>query len=317
MPTNSSQRSKRSLKPSHGRPRTRPFWLPAISYYVLAGAISAACFFIVWGVIFEGGEEAPWITAGIAASLCLIASVFVREVVLRNARNRYLADRRRLDRNFINWSQSSSDKEAPRKLSLRQNEMMLARIAKMSEAARVLSDLSEGHREVFDICDDYLRITGNELRRTDVKSPRFVAIRKGRSRVKKLHQHHFLSWAEIESKEMLRGAGSAGSSDEKIETAGNALEVLESAIRRYPSESRLLDSAQALREFMSAVRISELISEAEKEEADGNLGKAMGQYEGILELLPEEHFAEGERMLLSERLFGKLADLRARDADGI
>ncbi|HMJ08909.1 MAG TPA: hypothetical protein VK468_07880, partial [Pyrinomonadaceae bacterium] len=81
------------------RPR-RPFWLPASNYYVLAVAIVCGVFFLLWGILNEDGEQTPWIAAGIAASGVLIGAVFLREVFLRSARNKFLSDQRRLDRSL-------------------------------------------------------------------------------------------------------------------------------------------------------------------------------------------------------------------------
>ena len=63
----------------------RPFWLPASNYYVLAFAIAVAAFFLVWGILQDGGDEMPWATAGVSASLILIGSVILRELILRRA----------------------------------------------------------------------------------------------------------------------------------------------------------------------------------------------------------------------------------------
>jgi hypothetical protein len=263
-------------------------------------------------VIFEEGEEAPWVTAGIVASFLMIASVFAREVILRNARNRYLANRRRLDRNFTRWAGRYGEGASPNKLSLRQHDRIMEHIVRKSQAARVLSDLAEGHREVFAVCDDYLSITASELRKMDVNSPRYGAFRKGRTRVKKIHQFHLLAWTEIESKELLREAGAAESFSQRVEISSNALQMVENALVLYPSDNRLLESAQALREYISAVNVGDRFAEAEKQESEGRIAEAIDRYEAILGQLPAEHFGEDEMRLLSERVASKLEELRSR-----
>src|SRR5688572_5597680 len=80
------------MKTAIGRGR-RPFWLPASNYYVLAFALSVAFFFLVWGTLHDGGDEIPWVAAGIGASVILIASVILREFVLRRASMRFTAQR--------------------------------------------------------------------------------------------------------------------------------------------------------------------------------------------------------------------------------
>ena len=80
--------------------RRRPFWLPASNYYILAGAIGLALFFLSWGILHDGGDETPWITAGIGFSIFMVGAVVLRELILRRNRNRYLAQQREFDRHI-------------------------------------------------------------------------------------------------------------------------------------------------------------------------------------------------------------------------
>src|SRR5258706_2420624 len=64
----------------------RPFWLPASNYYVLAVAVSAASFFLIWGILHDEGEDTPWVTAGVSSSLLLIGAVVVSGGVLPRSR---------------------------------------------------------------------------------------------------------------------------------------------------------------------------------------------------------------------------------------
>lgn len=312
MPASRSSRNRHRHLVRKQTAHSRPFWLPAISYYVLTGAISGVVFFLIWGILFEGDEETPWVPAGVAAGLMMIAAVFVREVVLRNARSKYIAARKMLDRNISRTKAYSRERSAGRKLGLREHELMISHIRKKSEAARVLVELAEGHREVFAICDEYLELTRRELNRTDVNSPRFLAIRKGRARIKRLHKYHLLAWTEIESKNLTRRARSLQDTHEKINTAEQAVEILEEAIRHYPTESRLVESVGALREFISAVDVAGRIKEAERFEAEGNPRSAADEYERVLTNLPFEHFGEEERKLLTDNLERKIRELRDR-----
>ena len=75
----------------------RPFWLPASNYYVLAVAVSTAFFFVVWGILHDSGEETPWVTAGISASLLLGGAVILRVVILRRAHIRLHRKQRVMD----------------------------------------------------------------------------------------------------------------------------------------------------------------------------------------------------------------------------
>src|SRR5687768_15287321 len=99
----------------------RPFWLPASNYYVLAVAISAAFFFLVWGILHDGGEETPWITAGISASILLCGAVILREIVLRRARNRFIRQQKIIGNNVFAGNPTLGGSRNPHKLSLERN----------------------------------------------------------------------------------------------------------------------------------------------------------------------------------------------------
>src|SRR5436190_17180475 len=75
----------------------RPFWLPASNYYVFSVALSAAFFFLIWGILHDEGDETPWITSGSSASILLCGAVILREIILRRARNNFLRQQKRLD----------------------------------------------------------------------------------------------------------------------------------------------------------------------------------------------------------------------------
>lgn len=301
---------KRASSGVRRRRSSRPFWLPAPGYYVLSVAIAGIVFFLIWGILLEGGEEAPWVTAGIAASLLLIVAVLIREIVLRGARRRFLEAERRLDRNLKGLPRRPGSRSS-RKLSIEDNRRMLAHIGMKSNAARVLQEVGEGHHEVFLLCDDYLRITYEELRRTDVNSPRYLAMRKGRSKVKRLHRYHLLAWSEVESRSLSKEARDEPSLTAKIRKATRALEIVEEAARHYPSEEKLLDSASALRDFITSVSVTTKLEEAEKLESDGERLKALEAYEEILLELRNEELEEERREILRERIEMRISGLRS------
>ena len=111
-------------------------------------ALTAALFFILWGILNDSLVEAPHITAGISASIFLFGAVVLREIVLRRARNRLIQDQRRLEHSFVSPSVHSGDS---RKLTIERNAAILNGIKRKSEAARVLGKFSAGHREVFEL----------------------------------------------------------------------------------------------------------------------------------------------------------------------
>lgn len=264
---------------------------------------------MILGTLVEGGEEAPWVTAGIAASLLMVAAVVVREVVLRNARQRYLSAQRRLDRNVKRVGQSRS---SYKKISIRDNDLMLGHIMMKSGAAKTLSELPDGHREVMGLCDDYLELTKKELARTDINSPRYVAMKKGRQKIHGLHRQHTLAWSELRSRVFLRKAENAEGALSRASNAGQALGVVEQALLRYPDEQKLLDSAAVLREFVAAARTAQKIEEAEGLESLEDYPGALSLYEDILEGLEAAPISKDERQMLREKIDSRLQKLRLR-----
>ena len=47
---------------------------------------------ILWWMLANGGDEAPWLPAGLAVSVVLLVALSAREVVMRRAWTRYLLE---------------------------------------------------------------------------------------------------------------------------------------------------------------------------------------------------------------------------------
>jgi len=288
----------------------RPFWLPASNYYVLAIAVTIASFFLVWGILHEGKDDTPWIPAGISASAVLIGAVILREVILRKARNRYLSAQKKLDYNLNNIGLHGRSSQNAHKLSLEKNAAIIKEIEKKSEAARILGKLSEGHLEVFEMCDEYLRVNKKELETVGIGSPRLAALRIGREKVRNLHRFHLLLWAEIESRGLTLEAKNRVTISEKLETSQKALTVLESALQFYPGETKLVESAEALREFVASIKISHWIEQAERSAFKGNYKRAISHYRDALFFLARENIQNEEKEIIAEKINSEIAKLR-------
>ncbi|HEV7472776.1 MAG TPA: hypothetical protein VGN90_01935, partial [Pyrinomonadaceae bacterium] len=78
-----------STEAAHRRaPRTR---MPSSFGYLMAAFVAAIALFLgLWYMLVSGGDEAPWIPAGLAASVVLLVALSAREVVMRRAWTRYL-----------------------------------------------------------------------------------------------------------------------------------------------------------------------------------------------------------------------------------
>src|SRR4051794_19801738 len=73
--------------PVRGRP-SRPRVPSSSGYIIAAGATAAALFFTLWWMLHSGGDDAPWVPAGLAASVVMLVAVAAREVVMRRAWSR-------------------------------------------------------------------------------------------------------------------------------------------------------------------------------------------------------------------------------------
>ncbi len=280
----------------------RPFWLPASNYYILSAAISIAFFFLVWGVLHEGDEQMPWIPAGMGSSMILIGAVFLREIVLRKARNRYLLVQKRLDYTLDNATLQTKNNANEKKLTLEKNAEIIKQIQKKSDAAQVLMKLSDGHQEVFEVCFEYLEISKKELETVGAGSPRLAGLRRGREIVKNLHKFHLLTWAEIESRHLTQEAKNRVTMAEKTETAQKALNVLQFALEQYPNERQLIESEDAVKEFITSIRVSHFIEQGERSAFKGNYKRAISHYKDALYFLARENVQSKDTELLAARI---------------
>jgi hypothetical protein len=288
----------------------RPFWLPASNYYILAAAAAIALFFIIWGILFDDGEDAPWIVSGIAASGVLASAVVLREIVLRRAQKRYLLTQRRLDENLKSISSHSDPNAAYNKLSLEKHAVIVKGIQQKSEATRVLGKVSEGHLEVFEMCNDYLSLNKQQMETVGVGSPRLAALRRGKEIVQNLHYFHLMSWAQNESRYLTQESKIRVKISDKLEVAQRALTILNSASEFYPNDRRLVESERALKEFITSIKVSHLIEQAERAVFKGNNKRALNHYQDALFFLARENNQNEQGQLITEKINAEVEKLR-------
>lgn len=261
-----------------------------------------ATFFLIWGILHEGDDEAPWIPAGMGASLVLIGAVFLREIVLRKARNRYLLVQKRLDFTLDNAKLHTKNQFAERKLSLEKNAQIIKQIQKKSDAAKILMKLSDGHQEVFELCWEYLEINRKELENVGAGSPRLGGLLRSKEIVKEIHKFHLMTWAEIETRQLTQEAKNRVTMVEKTETAQKALSVIQTALRYYPDERQLIESEEAISEFVISIRVSHFVEQAERSAFKGNYKRAVSHYKDALFFLARESKTGKETDLLAEQI---------------
>ena len=294
---------------SSAAPRNRPFWIAGSSYYFLSAALALALFFLVWGVLLETGEASPFIAAGISASLFLIVAFVIREVLIKRARLKRIAAQRQLDLNLDSITKVPIKPRA--KLSLGQNANLLNHILAKSEAARVLVHVPDAHWEVFELCESYLAMTRKEIARTHVNSPRFGPINRGRGKIKKLHKHHLLKWAKeragILSLDVTNGDRSFVS---KIDQAELAQDCLRTALEYYPREKKLQESHEAIKEYVSTIKISHKMEQAHRAASRGENNRAVRLYRDALFALAREGLREREKTVIAEKINLEIRKLR-------
>lgn len=285
----------------------RPFWVPASTYYMMAVALSAALFFIAWGVLHDSLVDAPHIAAGISASIFLFGAVVLREIILRRARDRVVQGQRRLERSFATQSSHNADS---RKLTIERNAAILDNLQRKSDAARVLGKFSAGHREVFELCGDYILQNDSELKTVNAGSPRLSPLLKGRTLANDLHRYHMLRWAEIEVTELTAAARSHTETDDKTRAARSALAVIDESLEFYPAETSLLQSREVLQDLMVSIKVADQVERAERAvfERDFNLARSL--YRDALFELGRDNVHSNAREAAAARINAEIERIR-------
>lgn len=285
--------------------RARSFWLSASNYYMLTAAIALAAFFLVMGVLREEGDE-PIIPAGIASSVVLLAAVIIRRSILKKLNMRAHAARM-LERNLLALRANPVSPE--NKLTIEKNASILRELKRKSDAANILAKYAEGHREVFELCAQYIEINTREMPTVNPGSPRIAALRRGREIAEDLHRRHMLRWAEIESTSMLDEAQASGRRTEKIELARRARIVIEAASGKYPSEKKLVDSAAAIDELILKLKVTDFLDKADRARGRGNISLARRHFKAALAEIENGRSNPAELTAVADRIKGELESL--------
>lgn len=283
--------------------------MPSSAGYLFGAIVAAlALFFALWWMLVSGGDEAPWIPAGLAASVVLLVALSAREVIMRRAWTRYLLEQ---------GSESSTRKTGERKGSSRrsQSASLLAAgwrvIQKQSMEADSESN-PESHFDVFHLCQDYLTSTDEALRASNLPAEKRIAIRAGQDRVRALQKHHLLTWARDSSRSLTYDAQQRARTSDKIEAANRALHCLESALKFYPDEVELKESSLAIQEFVGSVKVAHWVELAERSAFKGHYRRAIERYKDALFYLNRETVKEEIRKPGVERIGREIESLQSR-----
>jgi hypothetical protein len=277
----------------------------------LAGAFVAALalFFGLWWLLISGGDEAPWIPAGLAASVVLLVALSAREVVMRRAWTRYL-----LEQGGDPSLRSSGEHKRSSSSKTRTSSVLSAAsrvIQQRSEEADAGSS-AESHFEVFQLCQEYLATTDEALKSNNLPGDKRVAVKAGQERVRTLQKHHLLTWARTSSRSLTYEAQQRSRTSDKIEAANRALHCLESAQKFYPEEADLNESSVAIREFIASVKVAHWVELAERSAFKGHYRRAIERYKDALFYLNRETVKDEIRIPGAERIAREIESLQSQ-----
>lgn len=288
----------------------RPFWLSALNYYVLTLTAAIISFFVFFGILQEEGEDMPWLAAGIAAGIVLGAGIFLREVILRKARARYQLIEQQLDVNLKNTSLPIRANVNANKLSVQKNAGLIQEIRRKSEAAQALGKFPEAHLEVFKACNEYLLLNQKQMETVGIGSPRLAALRRGREVVERLHHFHLLAWAQNATRSLTQESKMRVTMSEKSERAQRALDIFNEALEFYPNDEKLLESERAVKEFITLIKVSHWIEQAERAAFKDNYKRAINHYRDALFFMAREMAQNEEKALIAQKINTEIEKLQ-------
>jgi tetratricopeptide (TPR) repeat protein len=270
---------------------------------VVAAAAAAALFFVLWWML--QAEESPWVPAGLAASVVMLVAAFARLLVARRVRNqhRHLSRDGReasMRRPTLNEVMHSTSRHAA----------ALRALQKQSAAADE-QDSAQAHREVYELCSEYLMGAERALQSAGLQADGRVALRGGQERVRELQKHHLLIWARTSARTFTHEAQQRVRLHEKLETANRALDCIDQALKLYPGEPELTFSAQAVHEFIASSRLAHWVELAERAAFKGHYQRAIDCYRDALYYLQRDS-GDPAGNEAAEQILKEIDILRAR-----
>lgn len=290
-------------------------------YMVAAGATAATLFFLLWWMLHDSGDEAPWVPAGLAASVVMLVAVAAREVVMRRAWTRYLLEQDRHDHAYSvgdarksgTHSRSGIGVSSQSRSGIGSHSAALRALQRQSEEADAAGpSMPEAHLDAYQACKEYLSSTDETLRSAAVETEKRVALRAGQERVRVLQKHHLLAWARTASRGLAHEARLRSRVSDKVETALRAREIVDSALRIYPGEAELEESVAALQEFIASVKVAHWVELAERAAFKGKYTRAIDRYRDALFYVSREQMREETRAEAAQTIQRQIDMLRAR-----
>jgi hypothetical protein len=284
--------------------------MPSSVGYMFAAIVAASVlFFALWWMLFTGGDEAPWITAGLAASLVLVVALSAREVVMRRAWTRYL-----LEHGAPEHSSRGSVEPGVfrnKRYSATAHTAALRSLQGQSAEADA-SSRPEPHLDMFNLCQSFIARADEALRSNSLTAEKRSIFRAGQERARALEKHHMLTWARDSSVALTHEAQRRARLTDKIETAYRALDCLDAALKVYPAESELNASKSAIWEFIASVKVAHWVELAERAAFKGHYRRAIDRYKDALFYLNRDTANDEIRIAGAERIGREIEALRAR-----
>lgn len=191
----------------------------------------------------------------------------------------------------------------------------LRALQKQSAEADARDVPPQAHRDLYDLCSDYLRGVEQALQSPTLAAEGRLALRAGQERVRTLQRHHLLTWARGSARAFTQEAQHRVRLFEKLEAANRALECIDSALKIYPDEQELKVSARAVHEFITSSRVAHWVELAERAAFKGHYRRAIDRYRDALFYLTRDG-AGPDLEAGAERITREIELLRARIATG-
>src|SRR5258706_10907154 len=283
-----------------------PVRAPSASGFMTAAAgASAALFFLLWWLL--QGEENPWIPAGLAASVVMLVAASARLAVVRRSRTRSVRDR-----HSDEWRGQTTRRSAGNVLESTSRHSAALRALQMQSADADARDLPpQAHRDLYDLCTDYLHGAEQALQSPALSAEGRLALRAGQERVRTVQRHHLLTWARGPARALTHEAQQRVRLYEKVEIANRALECIDTALKIYPDEEELKVSVRAIRDFITSSRVAHWVELAERAAFKGYYRRAIDRYRDALFYLSRDG-PDQDREAGAERITREIELLRAR-----
>jgi hypothetical protein len=284
-----------------------------VGYMAVAGGLALALFWAIWFLLHTEGEDAPWFPAGLAAGFVILIAAAAREIVMRRAWARYAREMEMVM--GARDSQPAAVKSKPKPASRSGMQAQVAALRGLQQHLAELDSAStppEAHLEAYRLCEQHLASADEALRAPGGAAEMRVALRSGQERVRALKRKHLLAWVRGEVTRLTQEAQRRVRLSDRVETAQRALEILGDALKVYPGEQELRDSAVAVRNFIASVKVGQWVEMAERAAFRGKYARAVARYSDALFYLSRADMGEDARAEAAARIQREIEMLRAR-----